>query len=252
MRRAALFLFLSSTLAGPQQDLVAKFLKDLAREEKAGEETGDNQQIPYTTVQNYWGYEERLYPSVKYVCTDMTYERSEKEYGGEGKEAFNIVKMIQELASKESKERPSSKMFMKLFRYISGVNAEQKKIDMTSPVLTTMQELEDNRMYKQMCFYLTMENQISPPLPLEDGVTLNQLEEMRVYVKKFGGYAMRDSVWMEECEGFAKELNKAEIIKLGGSQYVDFSKCLRAVYDSPMKFFDRRNEVMFKVTKPKK
>merc|ERR1711973_939776 len=124
------------------------------------------------------------------------------------------------MAGKAWKKRPSSGMFMKLFRYISGVNSEQK------------------------------ENQQNPPLPTEDGVSIQQLDEMTVYVKEFGGYAMRDWVWMKECKAFAEELNTAEIIELGGPRDIDFSQCLTAGYDSPMKFWNRRNEVMFKVTKP--
>ena len=69
-------------------------------------------------------YEERVYPSVKWACTEMTYERSEEDNEEEetGSE-WNVIKMMQEMMNKKSwKTRPSSKMFMKLFRYASIFN----------------------------------------------------------------------------------------------------------------------------------
>merc|ERR1712183_1207155 len=100
-----------------------------------------------TTVEKFDDYEKRVYPSVKWACTEMTYERSEEDSKEEeeGSE-FNVIKMMQEMMSKKSwKDRPSSKMFMKLFRYISGVNEQTEEIEMTSPVLTRMVLLEDNK-----------------------------------------------------------------------------------------------------------
>merc|ERR1719270_1578591 len=86
---------------------------------------------------------------------------------------------------KSWKERPQSKMFMRLFRYIAGVSKERV-----------------------------------------------------VFVKQFGGYAMQDSVWMKEAEKFKEELSDR-------INEVDLSNFWTAGYDSPMKFWNRRNEVAF-------
>ena len=53
-------------------------------------------------------------------------------------------------------------------------------------------------------------------------------------------YAMDDSIWIKEAQTFAKKFNKN-----AGS--IDFSDFYTASYDSPMKFWNRRNEVLFVV-----
>merc|ERR1712077_103982 len=102
------------------------------------------------------------------------------------------------MSKKSWKNRPDSKMFMKLFRYISGVNAQGEDV-----------KIEEN-------------------------------EEMTVLVHTFGGYAMRDGVWIKEAQSFAKTLKK-------NGDSIDFNNFYTAGYDSPMKFWNRRNEVMFLV-----
>ena len=55
----------------------------------------------------------RLYPSVKWACTELTYEREEVE-----DEAAATLKALQEYSSskRDRKNKPQYKMFMKLFR----------------------------------------------------------------------------------------------------------------------------------------
>merc|ERR1712202_2176 len=63
---------------------------------------------------------------------------------------------------------------------------------------------------------------------------------MVVFVKQFGGYAMKDSVNLREARRFAEVLSNA-------GEEVDTATFYTAGYDSPMKFWNRRNEVMFTV-----
>merc|ERR1711971_1039638 len=183
-------------------DLFSSFSDALSGDDEPGEVNGDYKAVPYTTIQKFKGYEEREYPSVKWACTELTYTPEiENEEEGEG---FNLVKMMQKMMSKSSwKNKPSSKMFMKLFRYISGVNKERKEIPMTVPVLSKRTPTEDGSMTTDMCFYIDPENQKNPPEP----------------------------------EVFAT--------KLADNNDVDLSSFYTAGYDSPMKFWNRRNEVMF-------
>lgn len=242
MKSAIIVLFLGSALAAPQFEQFKDLLKGLAGDDEPGEVNGDYEQVPYTTIQKFDDYEERVYPSVKWACTEMTYERSEEDNEEEetGSE-WNVIKMMQEMMNKKSwKTRPSSKMFMKLFRYISGVNEQTEEIEMTVPVLTQMTLQEDNMINKQMCFYLNKKHQENPPTPVDEDVKIEQNEEMTVFVHTFGGYAMRDNVWIKEAQIFAEKLSQK-------ADSIDFSKFYTAGYDSPMKFWNRRNEVMFLV-----
>merc|ERR1719225_1886838 len=74
----------------------------------------------------------------------------------------------------------------------------------------------------------------------DDCPSPEQNEEFTVYVHKFGGYAMSDSVNLREARKFA------EVLKNAGEE-VDTDLFYTAGYDSPMKFWNRRNEVMFLV-----
>jgi len=242
MKIAAILLFLTTAYAAPQFEQFKDLLKALTGDDEPGEVNGDYEQVPYTTIQKFDDYEERVYPSVKWACTEMTYERNEEDSGKEeGGDQWSIVKMMQQMMSQKSwKNRPSSKMFMKLFRYISGVNQQSEEIEMTVPVLTRMILMEDNMINKQMCFYLNKKHQANPPTPVDPDVKIEQNEEMTVFVHTFGGYAMSDQVNIDEAKIFADKLSSR-------ADSIDFTKFYTAGYDSPMKFWNRRNEVMFLV-----
>merc|ERR1712192_306564 len=62
---------------------------------------------------------------------------------------------------------------------------------------------------KQMCFYLNKKHQATPPTPTDPAVKIEQNKEFTVYVHKFGGYAMSDSVNLREARRFAEVLRNA-------------------------------------------
>merc|ERR1711953_447145 len=158
MRVAITFvLFAGASLAAPQFEGIKNLFSSLAGGDTQEEDSG-TEKVPYTTLKQFDGYEMRLYPSVKWACTELTYERedTEEEVEVETDEAVATLKALQEYQSKKKdrKNRPQTKMFMKLFRYISGVNKEQDEVAMTAPVLTSMKLLEGNQITKEMCFYI--------------------------------------------------------------------------------------------------
>merc|ERR1711973_562558 len=182
MKSSIFLLVLASTSGAPQFEGLKNIFSALSGDDEPGEVNGDYEQVPYTTLKQFDGYEMRQYPSVKWVCTEATY------------------KMVQEMMSgKGWKNKPENKMFMKLFRYISGVNKEQEEVEMTVPVLSRMKMLDDGMVNKQMCFYLNKKHQANPPTPTDPAVKIEQNKEFTVYVHRFGGYAMSDSVNLREA-----------------------------------------------------
>ena len=96
-----------------------------------------------------------------------------------------------------------------------------------------------------MCFYITKEFQSNPPEPMDPEVKIKKSKKRIVFVKRFGGYAMQDSVWMNEAEKFKEELSDRK-------NEVDFGHFWTAGYDSPMQLLNRTNEVAFNKVKRSK
>merc|ERR1712127_1114304 len=150
-----------------------------------------SEKVPYTTLKKFDGYEMRQYPSVKWVCTELTYPLEEETavISTEPQSELDILKSVQERWNdKDRKKKP----------------------------------------------------QANPPTPVDPAVKIEENEEFTVFVHTFGGYAMKDSVWIEQAKVFA------EVLAAAGED-VDTSTFYSAGYDSPMKFWNRRNEVMYLV-----
>merc|ERR1712242_526511 len=203
---AVVLVSLASVSPAPQFGGLKSLVKSLTGDDKPGEVNGDYEQVPYTVLAKFNGYEER---AIKWMTNKKSW-----------------------------KDRPQSKMFMRLFRYIAGVNKDSQEIEMTVPVWSKMVVSQDGKITKDMCFYITKEFQSNPPEPVDPEVKLVKSKDRIVFVKQFGGYAMQDSVWMKEAEKFRAELSER-------SNEVDLSYFWTAGYDSPMKFWNRRNEVAF-------
>merc|ERR1712156_1242969 len=100
MRVAVTLVVLSagSGLAAPQFDAgekVKNLFSSLASGGQDQDEDSGSEKVPYTTLKQFDGYEMRLYPSVKWACTELTYEREEVE----DDEAAATLKALQEYSS---------------------------------------------------------------------------------------------------------------------------------------------------------
>jgi hypothetical protein len=130
-----------------------------------------------------------------------------------------------------------SEAFMRLFRYISGANAEGQKIEMTAPVLASVIPgdgpfCEENFTYH---FYLPREFQTNPPEPTEETVTNVKLPPLSVAVAEYGG-------WSNEREVISKGRALFETLR---EDNVPFNSEMfyTAGYDSPFRLIDRHNEI---------
>jgi len=142
------------------------------------------------------------------------------------------------------KDVNSNQMFMKLFKYISGDNSQQTKIEMTSPVLMFYQNINNELMTKDsnvdmsMRFYVPKVNQDNTPTPKQSDEFIKTEPEMIVATYRFGGWASI-SDYMS---------NRDMLISILGDQAKDYDtyNMITAGYDSPMTWFNRRNEVILK------
>jgi len=127
-------------------------------------------------------------------------------------------------------------MFMKLFRYITGDNEGGNKISMTTPVSMQMNKKDANNSFrKEMCFYLDSSYQSNPPQPTDPDLYLKQMPAITVFTRKVGG-RMSNEDWFTESQ------NLDEMITEKGFQY-NQDYFIANGYDSPMKLWNRRNEV---------
>ncbi|XP_040285617.1 heme-binding protein 2-like [Bufo bufo] len=126
--------------------------------------------------------------------------------------------------------------FNRLFKYISGDNAEGLKMSMTVPVVMYLPlELPSTKNATMSFFVLhAVEN---PPRPTDPEVYLDTYPAASVYVKSFGGYALNEA-YAEQAKALAESL------RILGLQFDD-TYFIRAGYNSPFDFFNRHNEVWY-------
>ena len=122
--------------------------------------------------------------------------------------------------------------FGKLFRYISGSNESEEKIAMTAPVYMN----EDK---SEMAFVMPLDvHQRGAPKPMGKNVSLRITEPRYVAAKRYGGYT-NASKEATHTKRLMKALEDNSIEAKGAVEFLG--------YDSPYKFYNRRNEVMVEI-----
>lgn len=135
-------------------------------------------------------------------------------------------------------EAAITKGFTKLFRYISGNNVDNKKISMTTPVITFVRPDEDFKSAEKnytVAFYLPAQFQGNPPEPKDEEINIVDAPGVTVYVKVFGGFGTGSSVLKEAAELRQDLEQDDESFKDAAFAY--------ATYDGPQKLINRHNEV---------
>jgi len=235
-----------------QNEDIINFLND-------SEEESDEEELPYEVIQDYGSYEKRRIPSAKYVCAHEKVDTAADPLAGL---TFKSVQdALEVMQSRRWNKLPTSKMFKKLFKYISGVNDRTEEINMTRPV-TTLHHVErrdylGNVEIQEMCFYLPSKYQpghlhkeagpsprhaaLEPPQPLDHSVFIHTRPEMEVYVRRFGGFMMSAEQWEEQREALEDDLV--------GKPHHD-NEFFTVGYSSPFNFNNRRNEVWVQCMEP--
>lgn len=129
-------------------------------------------------------------------------------------------------------ETQGNNSFGTLFQYISGNNANQEKIAMTAPVYMS----EDKT---KMAFVMPANiHQKGAPVPRGKNVSLRITQPRYVAAIRYGGYtnATKEATHKKRL---LETLQAKGIAPLGEVEVLG--------YDSPYKFYNRRNEVMVEV-----
>lgn len=150
---------------------------------------------------------------------------------------YNVVKQLDNIEirfypSATLVETSGGNNFGKLFRYISGSNAAAEKIAMTAPVYMN----EDK---SEMAFVMPLSvHQKGAPTPEVENVSLRVTEPRYVAAIRYSGYTneTKEATYKKEL---LETLEANGIEALGAVEFLG--------YDSPYKFYNRRNEVMVAV-----
>jgi len=166
---------------------------------------------------------------------ELVSENNEKGYEVR---KYAASKWVSVMKSGMDLDAATSENFMKLFEYISGQNDQGVKIAMTAPVKTKVEpgvgpNCESNF---TTSFFVPKSKWENTPVPTGDGVYLEEGPVGTLIVRAFGGYAnskdfIREAMALEEAIGDSYKFVREYYYTAG--------------YDSPYKFWDRRNEVAF-------
>jgi hypothetical protein len=128
--------------------------------------------------------------------------------------------------------------FNRLFKYISGENEQNTKIEMTSPVKTYV-EAGQGPFCKStftVSFYVPSEFQDNPPKPLNPDVFIEDVPENTYYVSQFGGILVDDWSLSSKAKALTSKLDA------DGVQYAK-EGFISAGYDPPFRLQHRHNEI---------
>jgi len=153
-------------------------------------------------------YEERLYPAAKWVCADEV-------QGPSGEQ---------------------NRLFWGLFGYISGSNSRQEEIKMTVPVtVERTPTTTEGRFTMSMCFFLGNDHQADPPAPTNSNLYIQDRPQITIYTREFGG-------WPGESF-YNRERSEFEALLTRDGKTFQPRREFRVSYQSPMRLFNRRNEL---------
>jgi len=191
--------------------------------------------LEHNTIEKGDGYEVRVYPSSKWACTKEYDVDPINDPMNDWQENFNNNPFLA-MSSSDWEKTPSSKMFKTLYKYIIGLNEDNKEIEMTRPVINKMIPQRRTRKYdEEMCFWLGPDyDRREPPRPIDRKVDIKELDEMTIYVRQFGGFSLSH-------EDIAKEYNQLKF-DLRGKLYDD-TIFYSVGYNSPFTMENRRNEI---------
>ncbi|XP_014048706.1 heme-binding protein 1-like [Oncorhynchus tshawytscha] len=140
-------------------------------------------------------------------------------------------------------DQVTGELVRKLLVYIGGSNDQGEAMGTTAPVIITVYPRDDGVMSRRLVVSLRIPTnyQVSPPVPIDSAIRIEDRPGMTVYSLQFGGFA-GETEYRAEASRLTKTLG--ETAPFQRKQYF----C--CTYDPPMKPYGRRNEVWFLQEEP--
>lgn len=244
MRFILAILFVSEALSRPAEEIEKNsFFSASNKKSKLQSADEKYEMISHEVLETNQNYELRRYPAAKWVCTKENDVDPLADPMRDWETKYDNNPM-QAMTGKDWKDSTTSEMFMRLFRYIVGVNQDAIEIEMTRPVPIKVTPVKTSpKIDYEMCFWLgTPYESQEAPQPIDKKVTIVEKPPMVVYVRQFNGYPHSYQNWEVEYKNLKKDL-------LGDSSdndniNADLDVWYHIGYDSPWIPADqRRNEI---------
>lgn len=137
--------------------------------------------------------------------------------------------------------------FNRLFDYISGANADKITIEMTTPVLTTVQPGAGPNCNSSftVSFYVPYmyQNEQGPPEPTSEDIFIGKIGPLEVAVSEFSGFTVQSEIIAKTVE-LEAEVSASSTVKADSNTDIWYF----AGYDPPFRITNRHNEVWIPVT----
>jgi hypothetical protein len=169
-------------------------------------------------------------------CPEFTLVKNHTDIGVEHRR-YDAGKYASTVVTGVKYDKAVATGFWRLFKYISGNNEPQQKVEMTAPVTVRVIPsqgpfCEDNF---TISFFIPFAVQANPPKPSDAAVFIEHRPALDVYVKSFGGWAVGQK-YLQAAADVTQTLTDAGVA-------IDTDHFYTAGYDSPFRLRNRHNEV---------
>ncbi|XP_046543105.1 heme-binding protein 1-like [Haliotis rubra] len=149
---------------------------------------------------------------------------------------YDSQKWITTSGDVKNLEASRLQMFNRLLSYLSGLNTQNKPLNITLPFLTKVvrEPGSDVTTEMSMYMYIPLASQSAPPTPSDPKVKVVSTPVTYVYSTSFGGYTSKYGV---------KKTRTQLTAAIGDARLYDNSHFYLATYSSPLQTKQRYNEL---------
>ncbi|PSC72087.1 Heme-binding 2 [Micractinium conductrix] len=161
---------------------------------------------------------------------------------------YNAGKWLQTQVNDTKFELAYTKAASRLTKYFKGGNEEERSYKVTTPTLVELKLVNEGKGTEQsynFSLWLPEEIQKEPPQPTDAELQIIDYPKIKVYVRKFSGFATEGTI-LKEANGFM------DILDDEGREDYGEEIIWVAIYDPPQKLMHRHNEIHLPAGQKKK